>query len=234
MSTKRLKVSPTAEPPAPRPSRGRPPTITSERLLDVARDVFLECGIRATTQDVAERAGVSEGVIFHRFKSKEALFRQAMRFEDEALPEQIIRALEAVDALEIREALIHLASTLLEIGRVALPLMMMAWSNPNRGECPADEAKRAAYQEVLKRVAGFFQARMNRNELRRIDAEIVTRAFTGALHHYCLTQLISAERPYVALPEGMFVRGLVDLLLAGAEPSIDQSDRAPASHLIRR
>ena len=71
MSTKHPKPKPPTELPASRPSRGRPPTITSERLLDVARDVFLECGIRATTQDVAERAGVSEGVLFHRFKSKD-------------------------------------------------------------------------------------------------------------------------------------------------------------------
>ena len=42
--------------------------ISKERLLVVAREVFLELGIRATTLEVAMRAGVAEGTIFHRFK----------------------------------------------------------------------------------------------------------------------------------------------------------------------
>ena len=71
-------------PPAgPRPSRGRPPTIDSEKLLAAAREVFLERGIRATTLEVAQRARVSEGSLFHRFKTKEALFRAALRLEED-------------------------------------------------------------------------------------------------------------------------------------------------------
>ena len=65
-------------------TRGRPPVISTERLLDVAREVFLELGIRATTSEVATRAGIAEGTIFHRFKSKEELFRAAMNFDPDA------------------------------------------------------------------------------------------------------------------------------------------------------
>ena len=57
--------------------------ISKERLLEVAREVFLELGIRATTLEVAMRAGVAEGTIFHRFKSKDELFWAAMRFDPE-------------------------------------------------------------------------------------------------------------------------------------------------------
>src|SRR6188768_584747 len=64
--------------------RGRPPVISNERLLEVAREVFLEFGIRATTLEVATRAGVAEGTIFHRFKSKDELFRAAMNFDPDA------------------------------------------------------------------------------------------------------------------------------------------------------
>ena len=71
--------------PAPRP-RGRPPVISQERLLEIAREVFLELGFRATTAEVASRAGVAEGTIFLRFKSKAELFRAAMQFDpDQAL-----------------------------------------------------------------------------------------------------------------------------------------------------
>src|SRR5215204_535534 len=79
----RALVLPENPPLRPR-SRGRPPVISTERLLAVAREVFLELGIRATAAEVATRAGIAEGTIFHRFKSKEELFRAAMNFDPDA------------------------------------------------------------------------------------------------------------------------------------------------------
>src|SRR4051794_1584575 len=89
--------------------RGRPPAISSERLLEVAREVFLEHGIRATTLDVATRAGVAEGTIFHRFKSKEELFHAAMRFD----PHEALAFVETLPGLAgkgpLRETLVGFA-----------------------------------------------------------------------------------------------------------------------------
>src|SRR5436305_3431267 len=56
----------------------RPQSIRDEDILEAARAVFLEGGYQATTAQVAERAGVSEGSLFKRFKSKDDLFRAAM------------------------------------------------------------------------------------------------------------------------------------------------------------
>src|SRR3954470_21395089 len=124
----RPKKSSIAEPSRPRPGgRGRPPTIDSTHLLAVARQVFLEHGIRATTLEVAERAGVSEGVLFHRFKSKEALFSAAMDFDREEAPRRVLKAIEELHGqteLEPREAIVRLATTVVEVGRVALPILM--------------------------------------------------------------------------------------------------------------
>src|SRR5687767_6927832 len=75
--------------------RGRPPVISNERLLEVAREVFLELGIRATTLEVASRAGIAEGTIFLRFKSKEELFRAAMQFD----PNQALAFVERLPSL---------------------------------------------------------------------------------------------------------------------------------------
>lgn len=224
MAAKRTAPTIPAEGPTKRPARGRPPRISTEALLDVARDVFLELGIRATTMEVARRAGVSEGVIFHRFKSKDALFREAMRFDLDDVPKRVAGLVDGLETTEIREALIRVASALLEIGRVAIPLMMMSWSNPDRGDACQAETKRADYLEMVKRLAGFFQARMDEGKLRRVDSEIFTRTFLGAIHHYCMSQLVAAsEAQAITLPDDMFVRGLVDLLLVGAAPDDEQA-----------
>ena len=57
---------------------GRKKLISDVELLDVARKVFVESGFGASTKEIARRAGVSEGVIFQRFPTKEDLFFAAM------------------------------------------------------------------------------------------------------------------------------------------------------------
>lgn len=214
-----------------RASRGRPRSIDTERLLAVAREVFLERGIRATTLEVAERAGVSEGSLFHRFKSKEALFSAAMDFDHENSPDRLLSALRDVEALDPPEALLGLATALLEVGKIALPIMMMSWSNPNLcGATPFDK-KKARFREFLKTLGAYFERKMDEGKLRRMDAEVLARAFIGAVHHYCMTRMLD-ETDGAVIPEGMFVRGLVDLILNGAAPSQPISASSPSRRVL--
>lgn len=196
--------------------RGRPRSIDSEQLLRVAREVFLERGIRATTLEVALRAGVSEGALFHRFKNKEGLFRAAMELPAEQVPELLLEAVQRLHELELREALLQLAHALLDIGKVALPLMMMSWSNPTACD-PSYDDNHAKFRLFVKRLAMFFETQMRDGKLRNMDAEIIARAFLGSIHHYCMTRILAGDQPDASIiPEGMFARGLVDLLLNGA------------------
>ena len=57
---------------------GRNKTIPDTGLLEIARRVFVEKGLGASTKEIARRTGVSEGVIFQRFNTKEDLFFAAM------------------------------------------------------------------------------------------------------------------------------------------------------------
>jgi AcrR family transcriptional regulator len=57
---------------------GRKRTISDEELLETARVAFVELGIGAPAKEIARRAGVSEGVLFQRFTTKEDLFFAAM------------------------------------------------------------------------------------------------------------------------------------------------------------
>ncbi|HEY6078491.1 MAG TPA: helix-turn-helix domain-containing protein [Polyangiaceae bacterium] len=197
------------------PRRGRPPVIDSARLLAVAREVFLERGIRATTLEVAERAGVSEGSLFNRFKSKEGLFAAAMNFDAEEAGRLLQGAIRDIEGLEVREGLTQLSTTLLGIGRIALPIMMMSWSNPKPSGETSFDKKRAGFSAFLKACAAYLEGKMEEGKLRHIDAELLARTLIGSLHHYSMTRTLM-EADEVLIPEGMFVRGLVDLLLNGA------------------
>ncbi len=212
----------------PRPTgRGRPPSIDSERLLTVAREVFLERGIRATTLEVAERAGVSEGVLFHRFKSKEGLFGAAMEFDQEAAPTRLLQAIEDLRNLEPREAIISLATTMLEVGRVALPILMMSWSNPQPCVAPMFDKKRSKFRDFVKALAAYFEHQMELGKLRQMDSEVLARTLLGAVHHFALTRILLEEGDGAVMPEGMFVRGVADLILNGAAVPDASSPRNP-------
>lgn len=200
----------------------------------MARAVFLERGIQATTLEVAERAGVSEGAIFHRFKSKEGLFSAAMDFDPEAAPRRMLEAIRELEGLELRDALIHLATALLEVGRVALPILMMAWSNPGACTTPLFDRKRSKFREVLKALGGYFEQQMELGKLRRLDAEVLARTFLGAVHHFATTQIVFEAGDGSVIPEGMFVRGLADLLLHGAERTARRPPRRRTATGARR
>jgi len=122
---------------------------------------------------VAERAGVSEGVLFHRFKSKEGLFSAAMDFDRDEAPRRVLKAIEELEGLEVREGIIRLATTLVEVGRVALPIMMMSWSNPQPCAVPLFDKKRSKFREILKTLGGYFEQQMQHGKLRQMDAEVL-------------------------------------------------------------
>jgi AcrR family transcriptional regulator len=201
-------------------SRGRPLVISTERLLAVARDVFLELGIRATTAEVATRAGIAEGTIFHRFKSKEDLFRAAMNVDPDA-GLALVEALAArAGSGDLRQTLVVFAQHLMELGRVALPVWMMAWSNPETQlseERNLERTKR--YERLLDALSAFFDAEMQAGRMRQVDSAVLSRLFIGSLHHFCMVELfMSPSRS--SMTSQQFAQHAVDLLL-GTESDLN-------------
>jgi AcrR family transcriptional regulator len=197
--------------------------ISSERLLEVAREVFLELGFRATTAEVAKRAGVAEGTIFHRFNSKEQLFRSAMNFD----PEEVLAFVESLPSragrAPIRHTLIEFAEQFMRFGRVALPVMMMSWSNPDAELCGARGAR---YKRVLQAVSGYFQAEMRGGRLRAANPEVPARMLLGSLHQFCMSELFSRDASGLSLTE--FAAEVVDVLLMALAPTLTAVDAAPS------
>ena len=206
----------TKTPARPR-SRGRPPVISTERLLEVARVVFLELGIRATTSEVASRAGIAEGTIFHRFKSKEELFRAAMNFDPDAALVLVETLLVQGGSGDLRKTLVDFAARFIEFGRVAVPVMMMSWSNPDSQLCAERTSERTSrYHRVLAALDAVFAAEMAKGRLRQAQPEVMSRMLIGSLHHFCMTELFMGE-PKSRFTHRDFAEQVVDVLLASRE-----------------
>ena len=179
--------------------------------------MFLELGIRATTAEVAKRAGVAEGTLFHRFPSKEELFREAMRFD----PEDVLAYIEGLPKRagrgDLRATLIEFCEGFVEIARVALPVMMMSWSNPESELCNDRGGERGRrHRRVIAAVSSFFQAEMDGGRMRcTAPPEVFARMMLGSVHQFCMGEMFAGTEPGRSRASE-FVRGVVDVLLVAA------------------
>jgi AcrR family transcriptional regulator len=104
---------------------GRKKTVSDTALLDLAREIFIEQGFGASTREIARRAGVSEGVLFQRFTTKEDLFFAAM------IP-PLVDLDRLLDHPHIggRALIEKLTLALVEYFRATLPVLLPLMSHP--------------------------------------------------------------------------------------------------------
>jgi len=198
----------------------RPVSIKDEDLLAAARAVFQERGIRATSSEVAERAGVSEGILFKRFRSKEMLFRSAMQAQ--TCDSDWVRELpNRAGQGDPRANLVELTSNLLEMFRRILPLIVMSLSNPEdhigdlaKGESPPFR--------VLRSLMAYLAAESTLGRIAPIDVEILARCLMGTVQNYVFFEAMLRARGEEPTPADTFVRRLVDSLWSGIAPAAER------------
>ena len=104
---------------------GRNKTISDAELLGVARKAFVELGFNVSTREIARRAGVSEGVLFQRFVTKEDLFFTAMIPPPSDLDELFQSA-----PSEGPELIEKITLSMLEYFRATLPVLTRLMAHP--------------------------------------------------------------------------------------------------------
>jgi AcrR family transcriptional regulator len=207
----------------------RPISIDDEQLLSAAREVFLEKGISATTAEIAARAGVAEGTLFHRFGNKVALFNAALRPDGGNVLKRIGLAAKAGQG-ELEETLFEVLQTLIDFLRGAMPRIMMSWSNRGESGLPSMlEGENPPPLAVLRELALYFEAETHAGRIRAVDPEIMARACAAGAIHFVFIETLGAFHGSAPMPQSMYVRGLVDLLLKGALPAASPSPPARSS-----
>ena len=131
---------------------GRKKTITDEELLEAARQVFLADGIGASTKSIARNAGISEGVIFQRFKTKEELFFAAM------IPPPVdVNRIMQHPGLVGYELIEKITFAMLEYSRIMLPVLTPLTTHPSfRFEEFADRNPQSPLFTLRRELTAFF------------------------------------------------------------------------------
>jgi AcrR family transcriptional regulator len=191
----------------------RPKTIDDRVILKAARELFLTKGAAITTAEVAKRAGVAQGSIFKRYKTKQALFHAALRIDEMPWMGSLSKRAEE----SLTDALIAVGSEIIAFGRKMLPLVMMSWSNREEfgvrtNGAPSGEIPFRPVQDLKV----FFDRQVQAKRVsQRVKTPMLAGTFFGGMVHYAMVELMTGEHP---VKEKDFVREFVRLLWEGIAP----------------
>ena len=173
----------------------RPVSIRNDVILDAARQAFLAHGYLASTVEIARRAGVSEGLIFKRFKTKMNLFAASLDTQRREREWQQ-QLMAGVGRANIRATLEAYGRHLLKRLRIVMPRILMISS---RGPCLLKNcfsARRCPPPQMqhVTILARYLRAEAHGGRLRLERPEIHADAFVGALSHYVFWETVLGHR----------------------------------------
>ena len=196
-------------------------TIKDQELLEIAQKVFLEKGHAATTREIAEAAGISQGVLYQRFGSKNDLFLSAM------LPQTVdLNTLfDAVDNLtgldELEAYLTQFAERILDYFRHVIPLVMQLITYPKLDLHILRERHNQLYAEpILQKLAHQFDLLQQRGFIAPFDKSVLANTFVASLHGIAMLEYFAENGSYLAAQ--LKLEDVVGILLHGMAQSANK------------
>jgi AcrR family transcriptional regulator len=173
------------------------------QLIDTALALFAAQGIEATrVSDIAQMAGVAQGLLYHYFPSKDALLAAIIERHG---PLQMLHELLAIPPDQpAREVLLNLAMRVYALAqerRLLLQLIVreVLWRPETRS------IAMAVREQALTMLARYLQSRVAAGELRPHDSIVVGQTLASAIILVAFAQL----------PADPFIPGAIDVILQG-------------------
>ena len=189
--------------------RGEQAEQRRNQLIDTALELFAERGIEATrVSDIAQAAGVAQGLLYHYFPSKDALL--AAIIERHGPLRMLAELLMTPPNRPARTTLLELSErfyALAQERRTLLRLIVreMLWRPETRS------IGLAVREQALGMLARYLQSRVAAGELRPHDSQVVGQLLASDII------IIS----FAQLPFDPYITGAIDVVLQGiaAEPA---------------
>jgi AcrR family transcriptional regulator len=162
---------------------GRPKTISDEAILQIAREVFRKHGHTATTREVAGAAGISEGVLYQRFGTKDALFFAALHARGPDLKELLGPEEPSDDARAyLRDVLRKLGAYYAEV----IPLALRQMMHPSFDPASLSRATPGGPAELREGLERRIASLARRKRLKALSAAAVARLLVSLAHDWAL------------------------------------------------
>jgi AcrR family transcriptional regulator len=190
-----------------------------EQIMEAALRVFANKGFTgASNKDIAREAGITPGLIYHYFESKEALLKAIF---DDRSPQRIVRSNpEQILGLPPKQFLRLVVRQMLtvvedekymELLRVYLPEAIYHPESVPIGT--------ASFDEGTHFVEGYLAAKMESGELCKMDPSLVTRLVMGSVMNIALLRQILHDPLALQYSQDQIIESVVALALNGLLPS---------------
>jgi AcrR family transcriptional regulator len=200
-------------------ARQRQAAARREQILKRALGLFAAQGFDATsTRQIANEAGIAEGLIFHYFPTKASLLTAILadRLEGRrAFRSELRPLLEDAGGKAAPEVLLAVASgwlaTLRRDEKIVVVLFTAAQTNPE-----VREAWQGLIREGTELLTGYLAARVEAGELRQdLPLETAATMFVSSLMIFFLTRRHLPEPEWVKQGDS-YARELISVWLEGA------------------
>jgi AcrR family transcriptional regulator len=171
----------------------RTPKVVEDRrdqIIDAAMQVFAQKGFsRATNKDIAREAGITPGLIYYYFESKEDLLKTIIETRSPAqlittLPPQVFELSPEIflRMLILRALRIIESEKLIQLVRMLLPEVVH-----NTEVAPIIFS---LIQRLLEFLGKYFEAQMEKGALRRVDGVLTAQVMVGSVFGFVLRRQI--------------------------------------------
>lgn len=189
-----------------------------EQIIEAALRVFARKGFNGSTnKDIAKEAGITPGLIYHYFESKEELLKAAIEAHTpvgliHSLPEQILDQAPEIFLHFVAQKLLEIAESepFVRLLRVFLPEVIY---NPG-----IITFNLGAIQEVSEFLVRYLETKMESGELRRSDAALSVAIFTGSLFALVIRRQILRDPLTLQYTQEQLVDIVVRTVLDGMRP----------------
>jgi len=171
----------------------RTPKVVEDRrdqIMDAAMRVFAQKGfMKATNKDIAREAGITPGLIYYYFESKEALLKAIIEARSPLqlttsvppqmfeLPPQVFLRMLLLRVLGIVES-----ENFIKLARMLFPEIV---HNTDMGSITASFLQRA-----ISFLATYFEMQMKKGNLRHTDASLIAQVLFGCIMGFVLRRQI--------------------------------------------
>ncbi len=174
-------------------------------FVEVAIRLFFENGVESTTmQQIAKEAGVSYGLFYHYFRSKDDLLTAAV---DQLSKENVIGDLLSNHDVSLKEQLCRLSETYLQLMESQREIIWLFLSE-SRKRPALEQRLHAAGQDMRRHLCDYLKARQDLGEVRQgLDLDTAARFLYS---HLFLRHLWNE-------PDLSPIETVVDVLLQGVQ-----------------